>query len=193
MSASDIELWEAVLTGDSRAWAELVTRYQALVYTVCTRSGLSSDEAADCFQQTWITLHRQRKTVREPSRLSAWLVTTAKREVLRVKRQKARTDTIGESTPDVRSTDPWPDEVLERLEVQAFLEAALKELGPRCQRLVDLFFFAPEERTYEEIAEALGISANSLGPIRRRCLDKLKEILTKNGFPGVRNDDPETL
>lgn len=192
MFKTDSVLWESILAGDDKAWGELVKRYQALVYTVCTRSGLSLADVADCFQQTWFTLYRKRKTIHDPSRLSAWLVTTAKREALRLIRQRSRVES-DENLEKHIAADPLPDEALEQLERQACLEVAIGQLDPRCRDVIDLFFFEPEDQSYEHIAKSLGIPSNSLGPIRRRCLDKLKRILVKNGYPGVRNDDFEAL
>lgn len=189
---TDSELWNSILSGDNRAWEELIRRYQALVYTVCIRSGLSLADAADCFQQTWVTLHRKRKAIHDPTRLSAWLVTTAKREVLRILRMGEKLET-GDSLDRMVAHDPLPDEVMEQLERQACLEVSISQLDPRCRDVIDLFFFEPDNQSYEQIAKSLGIPSNSLGPIRRRCLERLRQILEKNGFPGVRNDDPETL
>lgn len=189
---TDSELWQDILTGDDTAWNELVRRYQALVYAVVTRAGLSMADAADCFQQTWVLLFRHRHRLHDPSRLSAWLVTTAKREALRLRRRADReTDDPGEI--DMISQDPLPDEAMEQLERQAQLEIGLKELDPRCRQVVEALFFAPEEKSYEEIARGFGLSVNSLGPVRRRCLERLKRILADHGFIDVRKDDDDAL
>lgn len=192
MYIPDRKLWQNILAGDNKAWEELVRRYQALVYTVCIRSGLSLADAADCFQQTWVSLYHNRNTIQDLSRLSAWLVTTAKREVLRVIRQRQKIES-GESLNKRAANDPLPDEAVEQLERQACLEIAMKQLDPRCLEIIELFFFEPEDCSYDQIANSLGISVNSLGPIRRRCLDKLRRILLKNGFAGVRTEESETL
>ena len=192
MNKTDVELWQEIINGDSKAWAQLVKRYQQLVYAVSTRAGLSMSDAADCFQQTWVALYQNRKKLKDPSRLSAWLVTTAKRESMRLRRQ-AGTDVGDEMAVDQPDTNPLPDEDLQQVERQAELERALRELDSRCQKLVDAFFFAPEERSYDEIANTLGIAPNSLGPIRRRCLEKLKQILIQNGASYVRKSDFEAL
>jgi RNA polymerase sigma factor (sigma-70 family) len=187
MSKTDTELWREVLSGDASAWREIVKRYQALVYAVSSRSGLSASDAADCFQQTWVTLYENRRKIENPSRLSAWLVTTARREAMRLRRQAERSGgEVGED--DLVDNNPLPDEELTILERQAQLEIAIKELDERCRRLIELFFFAPEEKTYEEIASILGMAANSLGASRRRCLIRLREILVRNGHLDVRND-----
>jgi RNA polymerase sigma factor (sigma-70 family) len=189
---TDHELWQKTLAGDSVAWQLLVKRYQSLVYAVATRAGLSMADAADCFQQTWVALYENRHRIQDPTRLSAWLVTTAKHEALRLRR-RTLPDTGDGAEIDHPDRSPLPDEELIKLELQAQLEIALAELDPRCRQVVELFFFAPEEQSYDQIAESLGMAINSLGPVRRRCLDRLKEILRKNGVLSVRGDDPASL
>ena len=149
-------------------------------------------DAADCFQHTWVSLYENRKRITDPSRLSAWLVTTTKREALRIRRRAA---SMVELEGDVQYADKalLPDELLEGLERQSSLENALKEIDPRCRRLLAEFFFAPEEKSYDEIAAILGINPSSLGPIRRRCLERLKNKLIESGFPDVRKAEDEAL
>lgn len=192
MNAADTELWRRILANDGAAWSELINRYEALVYAVVTRSGLSLADAADCFQQTWVALFENRRKIKDPSRLSAWLVTTAKRETLKfLRRAKAAVEL--ELADEIVDPSPLADAELLRLERQALLEIALSQLDPRCRKLMEEFFFAPEEKSYQQIAKSLGLAPNSLGPVRRRCLERLREILLKSGFPGVRDSGEETL
>lgn len=186
MQQSDQQLWEQVIGGSETAWAKLVQRYQALVYAVASRMRLSQPDVADCFQQTWVLLYENRRKLQDPSRLSSWLVTTAKREALRVKRKSGRDPGEPEQESQV-DENPLPDEEVELLERQAIIQNAIGEIDSRCQKLVNAFFFAEEEAGYEDIAKDLGISLNSLGPIRRRCLDRLKKVLEEMGHEVVRN------
>lgn len=191
-AVSDSELWQAVLEGDSQAWGTLVRRYQSLVYAVATRIGLSQVDAADCFQQTWLMLFNNRRKLADPSRLSAWLITTAKREAIRLK-FKLGADPGEIDDHDLVDQSPLPDEELIGLERQSQIETAIDQLDPRCRKLVEAFFFAEQEYSYEQIAESLGIAPNSLGPIRRRCLERLKRILEECGYLEVRNFRDDTL
>jgi RNA polymerase sigma factor (sigma-70 family) len=187
MARTDAEIWQDILTGSAGAWSELVKRYQPLVYAVSTRSGLSMADAADCFQQTWVALFEHRNRLRQPQRLSAWLVTAAKREAMRLRRQSERES----SEVDMgRQTDgnPLPDEKVLALERQMHLELAMQALDRRCQQVIELFFFAMEDHTYEQIAVDLGLASNSVGACRNRCLKRLKEILLRNGFTDARDD-----
>jgi RNA polymerase sigma factor (sigma-70 family) len=188
---SDSELWSEILEGNPRAWEKLVKRYQALLFAVSTRMGLSQADSADCFQQTWALLFQNRERLRNPERISAWLVTTVKREALHLKLKNSGNDYLSENTSNAGLIDsetglsnpkPLPDEELEGLERQAQLESALKEIGGRCQELLEAMFFSPEEKSYADIAKSLGMSSNSIGPLRKRCLEKLKAFLEKNNW-----------
>lgn len=184
-SVTDVQLWSQILEGSPSAWEKLVRRYQSLIYTVATSIGLSAVESADCFQQTWYLLFKNKNKLKDPSRISAWLVTTAKREALKLKRH-AGSDP-GDNISEQPDSSPLPDDLLTLHERQSHLENALPQMDKRCQKLLDAFFFAPEEQSYEQIAKSLNIAVNSLGPIKRRCLDRLKKILVENGFEGVRD------
>jgi RNA polymerase sigma factor (sigma-70 family) len=183
---SDADLWLQIQGGQSAAWKELVVRYQPLVYTVATRAGLSMADAQDCFQQTWVKLHQYRNSIKDPTRLAAWLVTTAKREAIRLKERAGRFDDL-ESAPDPADPDPLPDEQLDRSRRQAQLEIGLSRLDERCRKLLTAMFFADHNASYEEIAAQVGIAPNSMGPIRQRCLDRLKKFLVDLGYSPVRN------
>lgn len=191
-SISDTSLWSAIMAGDPDAWSKLVKRYQALVYAVATRAGLSYADASDCFQQTWVHLHRNRKSITDPNRLSAWLTTTARREALRCKRRSTREVSL-DSISDPADLQDLPDDALVRIERQAHIEIAIAVLDKRCRRLMDLFFFGDQKLSYEQIALEVGISSNALGPARRRCLDRLKKILTEYGYLDARNVSDDAL
>ena len=58
-------------------------------------------------------------------------------------------------------------------ERHAALRQALVHLPPCCQRLLALLIEDPPI-PYAEISATLGIPVGSIGPTRRRCLDKLR-------------------
>ncbi|MEW6052070.1 MAG: sigma-70 family RNA polymerase sigma factor [Candidatus Zixiibacteriota bacterium] len=188
MAKTDSELWAEILLGSHAAWGELVERYKSLVYGVSSYIGLSMADSADCFQQTWVLLYQNRAQIHDSTRISSWLVTTAKREALRLK-QRSGAILSERRLPEDRDTNPLPDEELEQLEAQVHLETALEELDLPCRKLLHLFFFANEEQTYEQIARDLGFAPNTLGAKRRRCLEKLKRILIAQGYFEERNND----
>ena len=184
---SDEQLLAACRRGDEGAWEALVLRYQRLIYAVPRRAGLDEDAAAEIFQDVFTTLLESIETIEQPSRLQAWLVTTAKRKTWRaVGRAKALRPLASEEGEgemyDLADEGLLPDEALTRLEEQHLVRAALGELGERCRTLLQMLFYAAEAPPYSEIAAALGTSEGSIGPTRARCLKKLLDALKKRGF-----------
>src|SRR5437763_9623141 len=129
MSQSDEELLRACRAGDAAAWETLLRRYQRLVYAVPRRAGLDEDAAADVFQDVFATLIENVEKIEQPSRLHAWLVTTARRKTwLVIKRARSTQSLAGGEEEDEASSIPdeqlLPDEVLTQLEEQHIVRAA---------------------------------------------------------------------
>src|SRR5262249_12709881 len=70
-------------TGDKQAWDTLVERYAPLIWSICGRYRLS-DDAEDISQGVWLRLVGQLSKIRDPAALPGWLVTTTRRECLRI-------------------------------------------------------------------------------------------------------------
>lgn len=170
---SDVELVARCRAGDARAWETIVLRYRRLVYAIPMRTGLAPEEADDVFQNTFARLVERLDTLRDPSRLRAWLVTTARRLSLDAamrRRGLAESEEVLGALPD---PDPLPPEELARLEEQHLVRCALTELPDRCRELLHLLYYAADEPSYEEIGRRLGLPMGSIGPTRARCLEKL--------------------
>jgi RNA polymerase sigma factor (sigma-70 family) len=186
---SDSELVARCRAGQQAAWNMLVRRYERLIYTVPRRAGLSQEASADVFQVVFSRLFEHLDTLDEPSRVRSWLVTTAKRESLRVLSLSQRVVDLAPAAVDqdddidpldrLASDLPLPEELLADLQQQALLLRALAQLDERSRRLVELLFLQDEPLPYAEVAARLGIAEGSIGPTRVRCLDKLRVILRK--------------
>jgi RNA polymerase sigma factor (sigma-70 family) len=188
MERTDEQLLLACRRGEEAAWEALVRRYQRLIYAIPRRAGLDEDAAAEVFQEVFTTLLENVEGIEQPSRLHAWLVTTARRKTWRViSRAKATRPFGGEDDAEdemnqVADERPLADEALEQLEEQHLVRAALEGLDERCRKLLTMLFYRAEPPSYSEIAAALGTPEGSIGPTRARCLRKLLEALRKKGF-----------
>ncbi len=161
--------------GEQQAWDELVERYAPLIWSICRRFRLAGADAEDVSQAVWLTLVSSLDRLRDPAALPGWLVTTTQRECGRARRAAG---TRSESRY-VLATGDLPDteiaaveEELLRAEQNAALRDALTRLPPDCQRLLTLLMADPPV-PYAEISAKLGIATGSIGPTRRRCLDRL--------------------
>lgn len=185
---SDADLLHCCREGQQAAWHVLVRRYQRLIYTIPRRAGLGEDHAADVFQSTFARLFESRDRIHDPSRLRAWLVTTARRETLSLLTLAQRTVLLAPDREDGPASDPFdqiadtaplPEELLADLQTQDLVRRAVDQLDSKSRALVELLFLQAEPLAYEQIATRLGIAEGSIGPTRSRVLAKLRAILLK--------------
>ena len=176
------QLVEAVVAGEPGAWEALVEKYERLVLAVPIRMGLSRADAEEVFQDTWLTLCEQIRSIRTPRSLGSWIVTTASREAWRCLRRRERERSQNEGEP-VCALDslPEPSELLAELELAGRVTAAIEELRPRCRQLLRRLFYEGAGSSYEEIARSLNVAPGSIGPTRQRCLAQLAHILERQG------------
>ncbi|NUQ98128.1 MAG: sigma-70 family RNA polymerase sigma factor, partial [Streptomyces sp.] len=55
-----------------------------------------------------------------------------------------------------------------------------EELGDRCRQLLRVLMASPPP-SYQEVSAALGIAVGSIGPLRQRCLRRLRARLEARG------------
>jgi RNA polymerase sigma factor (sigma-70 family) len=161
--------------GEQQAWDALVERYAPLIWSICRRYRLERADAEDVGQAVWLKLVAHLDQLRDSAALPGWLATTTRRECGRVlhaagTRRAGEQVLIAENVPDTE-TATFEQELI-AAEQHAALRDALARLPPGCQQLLALLIADPPVR-YAEISARLGISAGSIGPNRRRCLDRL--------------------
>lgn len=163
--------------GDQHAWNDLVAAHTALLYAVARSFRLDQADANDVVQTTWLRLVEHLDRIEDPARLVGWLVTTARREALRVLRRGNRERPAAEDSAFDRADDAAPvDTGLLVDESNRALWAAYRELPERCRQLLRIAVYEP--RAYDEISELLGMPVGSIGPTRRRCLTQLRTLLS---------------
>ena len=162
--------------GERQAWDALVERYAPLIWSICRRHRLEAADAEDAAQNTWLKLVDHLDNIRDPAALPGWLATTTQRECSRILRTARRPRDAGHALaaaviPDNHAQAAGPD--LLAAERHAALREAFGQLPPGCQQLLALLIHDPA-LSYAEISARLGVPAGSIGPSRRRCLDKLR-------------------
>ena len=190
MTQTDEQLLLACRRGEEAAWEALVKRYQRLIFAIPRRAGLDEDSSAEVFQEVFATLLENIEGIQQPSRLHAWLVTTARRKTWRLIRREGRTRGFGGGEDDASDAEMYdvpderllPDAALQELEQQHLVRAGLEELDERCRRLLTMLFYRAEPPSYTEVAAALNTTEGSIGPTRARCLRKLLGVLKQVGF-----------
>jgi len=162
--------------GDQQAWDALIGRYAPLVWSICRRYRLDRTDAEDVAQTIWLRLVDQLGRLRDSAALPGWLVTTTRRECIHVLDTARRSGTPGlvpgaEDIPDSQAASV--EQELLAAERSAALREAFTSLPPHFQRLLGLLIQDPPV-SYAEISARLGISIGSIGPLRSRCVDRLR-------------------
>ena len=176
-------------TGDKQAWDALVERYAPLVWSICRRYRLSEADAQDVGQGVWLRLVEQLGNLRDPAAIPGWLATTTRHECGRVLRrmhspQAAALGIDADDIPDEQAVSAEEEVLL--AERHAALLEAFAHLPPRWQQLLALLSQDPPV-PYAQISAILGIPVGSIGPIRRRCLQKLR---SDPAIAALINDEP---
>jgi RNA polymerase sigma factor (sigma-70 family) len=163
-------------TGDWNAWKQIVEEFEGMLRAVARAHRLSEADAADVTQTTWVRLAENLDRLKDPSRVGAWLATTARRECLRTLRASAR------ELPDAEPPEPSPgdlrsiDAELLKAERDKELWSAFRRLPARDQALLRMLVGDPP-RSYADIGDALGMPIGSIGPTLGRALDRLRREL----------------
>ncbi len=171
---TDAALVQRCRDGDEAAWEVLIERYAPLILSIPRRYGLRAALTDDVFADVCLALVKNLGKVRDPKSLPQWIIRTTTRATWDVAK-KAKTKPP-EDLPPLTGAVP-PDEFVAALEEEHLVRQALAGISERCRRLLDLLYFAAPTPSYDDVAVAMGMPRGSLGPTRRRCLDRMRTLL----------------
>jgi RNA polymerase sigma factor (sigma-70 family) len=176
------DLVQRAADGQEAAWSALVERYDALLWWMARQFRLGDEQAADVVQSTWLTLISKIGEIRDPERLSAWLLTTARRRCIDLLNSAGREQPLerDESEP---CPEEGPEELALRREREAMVRAALTRLPARQRVLLTLLTASPPV-SYQEISRRMDMAVGSIGAARARALRKLRNELEAYDLAG---------
>ena len=182
-SWNDTRLVKECLAGNEAAWAQLIDKYKALIYSIPVKYGLPAHDAADVFQATCTELLVRLPELREPRALPKWLMQVAHHECYRWKRQQQRV-VSRDGEPDLPEPESpaIAESIVQQTQEEQMLREAMSALSPQCRRLVELLFFETPARPYANVAKELGLAVGSIGFTRQKCMDRLRRQLDELGF-----------
>ncbi|MET9384363.1 sigma-70 family RNA polymerase sigma factor [Streptomyces sp. NPDC002928] len=181
-------LVQSAVDGDAAAWKALVEGLSPLVWSVVRAHRLSDADGHEVYQTAWFRFAQNLGRIREPHKAGSWLASTARHECLKVLKSSRRLmPTDDPQLLDRVSEDRTPEQsVLDSEEAAAESERVrhlwqeFEELGERCRQLLRVLM-AAQPPSYQEVSAALGIAVGSIGPLRQRCLRRLRARLDARG------------
>lgn len=179
---SDIELIEQTLAGNQSAYADLVKRHQRFVFTLAMRFAKGREDAEEIAQDCFVKAYRSLSSFQGQSKFSTWLysiVYTTAMTFLRKKR--IATDSIDDEHTFIQvehHESGYDTDNVENKSRSFYLNQAIEQLLPDDATIITLFYRG--EQSLEEIAQTLGMEANTVKVKLFRARQRLKEKLERN-------------
>jgi RNA polymerase sigma-70 factor, ECF subfamily len=186
----DVVLVEKAGSGDDEAFNTLIAKYQGPIFQFCLRMLHNAEEAEELTQDVFVRLYRNLKLFRGDSKFSTWLFQIAKNltlnrlQYLRRRqffKQLSLDDTEkkdgGEGKKlDVTDEKKRADTIMEDSERRREIQRNIEALPPDYRTV--LIMRDVEERSYAEIAEAMGVAEGTVKSRIHRARAALRSNLS---------------
>jgi RNA polymerase sigma factor (sigma-70 family) len=170
------ELLDAAAAGDAESWRQLVERFEPAVKAALVGFRLQPDDVRDAEQATWLRMVEHHDRLREPEALGGWLRTTARREGLRILRERRRTGSTDMETLEAPDRSVDLEQAIVDADMIRRLDGLIDRLPTRSAALVRVLF-CDSPPAYAEVAQRTGVPIGSIGPTRARALRTLRRLL----------------
>lgn len=183
---SDQECIRAVLAGQHEAYADLVSRYQGLVYSVCCKMTGDAAAAEDVAQETFIKAFRALAAYRHEAAFSTWLYQIAVRQCLDWRRRQQRETAREQAWQQQWDRDrlvhgglghdasvATPERVVLAREGREEVRRRVDSLREPYRTVIQLYYF--QEQSYEAIARRTGVSPKTVESQLYRARRLLRE------------------
>jgi RNA polymerase sigma-70 factor, ECF subfamily len=174
----------AAKAGDTRAFDELVTRYERKIFRLAMNITQNQAEAEDAMQDAFLKAFQHLGDFQGGSRFYTWLVRIAVNEsLMRLRKRRPNQFSLDdnietEGSPIPRQIEDWgpsPEKRYAQTEMGGILSDVIEKLEP-LYRAVFLMRDVSELST-EETADALGISIPAVKSRLLRARLKLRDLL----------------
>ena len=185
----DNEIISRVLRGEQNAYAELVNRYQAYVFTLVLRMIKNREDAEEVAQDVFVKAYRSLADFRGESKFSTWLYTIANTTSITFLRKK-KLDVHSLDNEKVFEVADSKDSGLRANLVEQksrvnMVNEAIAMLSPDDAEIITLFYKA--EQNLDEISRILRLETNTAKVRLHRARTRLKEKMEKNFSEEVKN------
>jgi len=161
-------------------WQVIVKKYGPIVWRTAYRLLGSHTDAADCFQETFVSALQvsQRQRVRNFSALLARLATVRAIDCLRQRLRQVNSNSADAGWAAIPSENPGPVQQVQQQELTERLRMAISLLPPQEGQVFCLRYL--NDMSYRQIAKQLGIKTNAAGVLLHRARIKLREYFEQS-------------
>ena len=173
-----------LIEGDEDAFCELYAAYKNRLIYFAMRFLKSREYAEDIFQEAFTVVWLGRRFSNPDASFSAYLYTIVRNRILNQLRDLANQDKLREQilSQAVDYTNNTKETVFAN-DLRQFIVRALQQLTPRQREIFEMS--REQQMSHREIAEALGISVNTVQESISISLRILRTYLEKNSVAGA--------
>ncbi|HET8656793.1 MAG TPA: sigma-70 family RNA polymerase sigma factor [Longimicrobiaceae bacterium] len=171
---TDEELFARYQGGDEQAFAKIVERYQPLIQGFLHKRLKDEERVQDLTQDTFLRVHRARERYDSARKFSTWIYTIASNLLKNEYRNRSRrretsfTDLRKETGPGGSASRPVefesdvtdPEHTTYQGELREAISEAIEQMDDHHR--VPFVMREVEDRTYEEISEAIGVPVGTV-------------------------------
>jgi len=170
--SNELQLLEQLIAGDAESFRKIYEYYRPKIFLFALRLTKSKSEAEEVVQEAFVRLWEKREQVKIEKKFNAYILTITKNLVLDGLKKAAYDKTIQQKIYQNMQAlrNATVDQLIEK-ELTRLHQQAVNRLSP--QKKVVFILSREEELSYEEIAEKLGVSKNT---VRNQMSDSLKSI-----------------
>jgi RNA polymerase sigma-70 factor (ECF subfamily) len=181
---SDVQLIQAYLKGEEKAFEFLIERYFKQIYSFSFRYIGNAQDAEDITQETFIKAWRNLKKYDLGKSFKTWLFSIARNTCIDFLRKKKsipfslfeRENGENALLETLADSSPLPDEMFERKGLGESLGKAMGLLPPKYRSI--LFLRYNDHFTFREISEIFREPIDTIKSRHRRALILLKKLFT---------------
>ncbi|EHQ24912.1 RNA polymerase sigma factor [Mucilaginibacter paludis] len=173
-TTADEELLPELISGSADAFTVLYDRYHKSIYQFIYKYVHSGALADDLTQEVFIKIWNGRHQLNNIQSFKGYLFVSARNHTLNSLKAALRSDkTMGEIVKNFVAQRKATDERLLEADYAAFLQRELSKLPERSREIFRLC--RQEYRTYEEVAQQLGISKSA---VKSHMVSSMKVLKT---------------
>jgi RNA polymerase sigma-70 factor (ECF subfamily) len=184
-------LMERYQQGDARAFEILVERHQGPVFNFILRYVGETTAAEDVLQELFLRVVKGATTFQRRAKFTTWLYTIARNLCIDAKRKARyrRTESLDAPVDDdpespvmgagIAHQGPSAEDSVQDARARQVLIRAMESLSPEQQEVFVLREYAG--MPFQEIAEIVGCSENTVKSRMRYALENLRKVLVRGG------------
>jgi len=178
----EYELLQQLIEGDAQAFTEIYELYQDKIFAFAYKLTKSKEDANDVVQEIFIKLWQRREQIKIELNFGAYLRKMTQNHVYDLLQKMAKDRSLQEKIKtNIQALQNKTEQDLLGKELQkAYLEA-IENLPPQRKKIYQLS--RDEDLSYDEIAERLNLSRNTVHNQMVSAIRSIREYISKH--PGL--------